>query len=82
MGGLNAFNVFVEKPYLAVPPDLGADERFFRSGELLAHCSDWDWDWDLDWDIVAFAETTFDCMSGSVPLRHAMDMLIARKVCD
>ncbi len=74
MGGLNAFNVFVEKPYLAVSPDWGADERFFRSGELLAHY------W--DWDIVDFAETTFDCMSGSVPLRHAMDMLIARKVCD
>lgn len=73
-GGLNAFNVFVEKPYLAPPPDWGAGERFFRSGELLTHY------W--DWDIVAFTETTFDCTSGGVPHRHAMDVLIARKVRD
>jgi tellurite methyltransferase len=61
----------VEKPYLPVPPDWGEDERFFRSGELLAFY------W--DWEIVEFEEVEFGCASGGVPHRHAMDVLIARR---
>jgi len=40
-GGLNAFNVFVEKPFLATPPDWGIDEHSYISGELLTYY--WDW---------------------------------------
>lgn len=71
-GGLNVFNLFVEKPFLGVPHDWGADEYFYRSGELLTHY------W--DWEILSFSEFIFDCNSGGVPHRHAMDVMIARKV--
>lgn len=69
-GGLNAFNVFVEKPFLETPPDWGIDEHFYISGELLTYY------W--DWEIVKFEETIFDCNSGGVPHKHAMDVMIAR----
>lgn len=72
VGGINVFNVFVEKPFLGVPHDWGADEYFYRSGELLGHY------W--DWEILSFSELIFDCNSGGVPHRHAMDVMIARKV--
>lgn len=71
-GGLHAFNVFVEKPYLPTPPDWGLDEHFFRSGELLGFY------W--DWEILTFEEITFDCASGGIQHRHAMNVLVARKV--
>ena len=70
--GLCAFNVFVEKPYLPTPPDWGSAEQFFRSGELLGYY------W--DWEVLACEEISFDCNSGGTPHRHAMDVLIARKV--
>lgn len=70
-GGVHAFNAFVEKPYLAVPPDWGEDEEFFRSGEVLSLY------W--DWEIVEAGEVEFDCASGGVPHRHAMDTVIARR---
>lgn len=71
-GGINAFNVFVEKPFLMTPPDWGDDEFFFKSGELLLHY------W--DWEIIKFSEDIFDCGSGGIEHRHAMDTLIARKI--
>lgn len=71
-GGLHAVNAFVEKPFLPTPPDYAADEHFYRSGELLAHY------W--DWEVLFFREQIFDCPSGGVPHRHAMDTLIVRKV--
>lgn len=70
-GGIHAVNVFVEKPYLAVPPDWGPDEHFFRSGELLGHY------W--DWEILHHREFEFDCRSGGRPHRHAMTELVARR---
>ena len=71
-GGVHAINAFVEKPFLKVPPDYGADEYFFRAGELLAYY------W--DWEVLSFSEHIFDCRSGGVAHRHAMDTLIVRKV--
>lgn len=71
VGGLHVFNVFVEKPYIPTPHDWGADEYFYRSGELLAHY------W--DWEILTFTESEFDCNSGGQPHRHAMNVMIARK---
>lgn len=70
-GGIHAFNVFVEKPFLATPPDWGIDEYFYRSGDLMA--TYW------DWEILSVTEVIFDCNSSGVPHRHAMDVLIARK---
>lgn len=71
VGGYNVFNVFVEKPYLGVPHDWGADEFFYRSGDLLAYY------W--DWEIISFSEFEFDCNSGGVPHRHAINVMVARK---
>lgn len=71
-GGYHALNVFVEKPFIAPPPDWGPDEYFFRSGELLSLY------W--DWEVVYFEEEIFECTSSGVPHRHAMDTLIARRV--
>ena len=70
-GGLNAFNVFVEKPFIATAPDWGEQEYFYRSGDLLHFY------W--DWEIISFSEVIFDCNSGDVPHRHAMDVMIARR---
>lgn len=70
-GGLNAFNAFVEKPFIATAPDWGADEHYFRSDELLSYY------W--DWEIVTLEEEIFDCNSSGVPHRHAMMTMIARK---
>lgn len=71
-GAVVAMNAFVAKPFLAVPPDWGADEHFFRSGELLTYFA--------NWEVLRFEETIFDCSSGGVPHRHAMDTLIARRM--
>lgn len=70
-GGVNAFNVFVEKPFLQDAPDWGEDESYFRSGDLMA--AYW------DWEILYAGEETFDCSSSGKPHRHAMDTIIARK---
>lgn len=71
VGGVHLFNVFVEKPYIPTPHDWGVDEHFYRSGELLAQY------W--DWEILSFTESEFDCNSGGVPHRHAMNVMMARK---
>ena len=71
VGGLNVFNVFVEKPYIPTPHDWGNDEYFYRSGELLAYY------W--NWEIVSFTEFEFDCNSGGAPHCHAINVMIARK---
>lgn len=71
-GAVVAVNAFVAKPFLAVPPDWGADEHFFTSGELLMYFA--------DWEVLRCEETVFDCCSGGVPHRHAMNTLIARRI--
>lgn len=72
VGGLNVFNVFLDKPFIAMPPDWGADEYFYRSGELLTYY------W--DWEVVSLSEFIFDCNSSGAPHRHAMDVLMVRRV--
>lgn len=72
VGGLNVFNVFVEKPFIETAPDWGTDEYFYRSGDLLSFY------W--DWEIISFEEVIFDCNSSGVPHKHAMDVMIARKI--
>lgn len=71
-GGIHVLNVFVEKPFLPVPPDWETQEYFWQTGELfrLYH----------DWRIEEMREEIFDCMSGGVPHRHCMDVLTARRV--
>ena len=70
-GGYNVFNVFVQKPYIPVPPDSDGDDDSWFSGELLRIYA--------DWHIPAFREEEFQCPSGDIPHMHCMESLIARK---
>lgn len=71
-GGIHAFNVFVQKPFVPVPPDKDRLRFPWKSGELftLYH----------DWYIEDCFEEVFDCNSGGVPHRHAMNTVYARKM--
>jgi tellurite methyltransferase len=69
--GLHAISVFVEKPFIAPSPDRDPNGVLWKSGELLTHYADWQIEW--------CAEEIFDCMSGGVPHRHAVNRIIARR---
>jgi tellurite methyltransferase len=69
-GGLNAFSVFVSKPFIARAPDAEETAARWISGELLTHYH--------DWKIEFCSEEIFDCMSSGVPHRHAVNRMIAR----
>jgi tellurite methyltransferase len=71
MNGLHAFNVFVEKPFIAAPPENEEHSYLWRSGQLL-NCYH-------DWLIEDSAEFIFDCNSSGIPHKHAMNMLCARR---
>lgn len=74
-GGINALNVFVQKPFIARAPDSSRDERQrrpWRSGELFGYY--------YDWLFHICREEVFDCMSGGTPHKHCMDTLIAQKI--
>ncbi len=71
-GGVNALNVFVEKPFIPKPPDHDAGLRQnWRSGELFGYY--------YDWRFERCEEVIFDCNSSGVPHKHCMDTLIAVK---
>jgi tellurite methyltransferase len=70
-GGLNAFSVFVKKPFIARAPDGEKTAHRWVSGELLTHYG--------DWRIEFCAEEIFDCMSSGVPHQHAVNRVMARK---
>ena len=69
--GLNVFTTFVKKPFIAKAPDGEATTDPWLSGELFTHYH--------DWKIEFCTEAIFDCMSGGVPHRHAVNRMIARK---
>jgi len=71
VNGLNAFNVFVEKPFIAPPPEKEEYSFLWRSGQLLAYYH--------DWLIEDFSEFIFDCNSSGVLHQHAMNLIYARK---
>lgn len=69
--GLHAMNVFVQKPFIAPPPEQEICYDW-HTGELFTQYS--------DWYMEHCTETVFDCDSSGVPHQHAMDVMIARKV--
>lgn len=70
-GGVHAMNVFVQKPFLAPPPE--KEESYdWRSGELFMRYH--------DWQLLHTEEKIFDCNSSGVPHKHAMDVMAARKI--
>lgn len=72
--GINAVNVFVEKPFIPKAPDLEEKElsvEAWHSGELFTYYH--------DWLFHKNDEIIFPCNSGGVPHKHCMDVLIAEK---
>jgi tellurite methyltransferase len=70
-GGLNVFSVFVEKPFIPKAPDAENKAQKWISGELFGYYHDW---------IIEYCtEEIFDCMSGGIPHRHAVNRIVARK---
>lgn len=72
IGGMNVFNVFVDKPFLDTPPDWESTEHFWSTGELFGFYK--------DWRIDFMEEKVFDCHSSGVAHRHCMDTLIATRM--
>ncbi|KKO55175.1 helix-turn-helix domain-containing protein [Paenibacillus sp. DMB20] len=70
--GIHMFNVFVNKPFIAPPPEKEPNAYRWISGELLTHYH--------DWFIEESSEVVFDCNSSGVPHKHAMARMAARKI--
>lgn len=70
-GGLNYFNVFVEKPFLPLPPDWDLEEKMWKTGALFS--------WYADWKIRMIDEVIFEDHSGDLPHFHCMDKILAEK---
>ncbi len=70
--GIHAINVFVDKPFVEVPPDKDTNRFHWNSGELfmLYH----------DWKLHKTEEIIFDCNSGGIPHQHCMDIMIAERI--
>ena len=69
--GLNALNVFVEKPFIAPSPEKEEQSSLWISGQLLTLYS--------NWLIEGFSEVIFDCNSSGIPHQHAMNVMYARR---
>lgn len=72
LNGIVYFNVFVEKPFLDLPPDWDIEEKMWKSGELFTYFS--------DWKIHRIDEIIFEDNSGGIPHYHCMDTIICEKV--
>ncbi|MNO22329.1 Tellurite methyltransferase [compost metagenome] len=70
--GIHVLNVFVEKPFIAPPPEKEPNAYKWYSGELLSYYH--------DWFIQESSEVVFDCNSSGIPHQHAMANVIAQKV--
>lgn len=70
--GLHAFNVFVNKPFIAPPPEKESNSFKWYSGELLSQYH--------EWLIKDSSEIVFDCNSSGIPHKHAMTKMIAQKI--
>jgi len=70
-GGLNAFSVLVEKPFIPPAPDTEPTAHAWISGEVFTHYH--------DWIVEHCCEEIFDCSSSGAPHRHAVNRIVARR---
>lgn len=71
--GLVCMNVFVNKPFIAPPPEDEAQHSFlWNSGELLGFFS--------DWYTQSFEEYIFNCNSSGVLHKHAINCLLSKRM--
>lgn len=69
--GINWFNVFVDKPFIPLPPDWDVYEKLWPAAKLFTFYPDWLFE--------RIDEYVFECHSSGVPHLHCMDVLVARK---
>ena len=72
VNGINWFNVFVDKPFIPLPPDWDIGEKMWPTAKLFTYYPDWRFE--------RIDETVFECHSSGIPHLHCMDVLVARKV--
>lgn len=72
INGLNVFNVFIRKPFIAPAPENEPLSYAWKSGELFTYYA--------DWLLHEAGETVFDCNSSGIPHRHCINHMIAEKV--
>ena len=70
--GLHYFNVFVDKPFLELPPDWDREEKMWKTGELFAPYA--------DWKIHLMEEIIFEDYSNGQPHFHCMDSILSEKM--
>ena len=71
-GGIAYFNVFVEKPFLELPPDWDVGEALWKPGELFT--------WLSGWRFIRIDEAIFEDDSGGLPHFHCMDTIICERM--
>jgi tellurite methyltransferase len=71
IGGINAFSVFVTKPFIVDAPDVGPQTYFWLSGQLLLYYN--------DWLIEDFSEYTIERNASDNPHQHVINQIYARK---
>ena len=69
--GIVYINVFVEKPFLELPPDWDMEEKVWKSGELFIFFA--------DWKIERIDEVVLEDHSGGTALYHCMDTIFLQK---
>lgn len=72
IGGIVYFNVFVDKPFLELPPDWDKEEKMWKTGELFTYFG--------NWKIHMIKESIFEDNSGGVKHYHCMDSVMAERV--
>ncbi len=70
--GFVFFNVFVEKPFLELPPDWDMEEKMWKSGELFSYLP--------NWKFHKVDEVIFEDDSNGIPHYHCMDTIICEKI--
>lgn len=71
VGGYVYFNVFVDKPFLPIPPDWDKEEKMWKTGQLFTYFE--------DWEIIKVDEIIFECNSSGIKHDHCMDTIIAKR---
>ena len=70
-GGINAFLVIVDKPYITRAPDNDEQGDLMCSGELFTYYS--------DWEFLIFEEAVIDCSSSGIAHQHCINLMAAKK---
>jgi len=70
--GIVFINVFVEKPFLKLPPDWDKEEKMWKPGELFTYFAGWKFE--------RIDEVIFEDNSGGIPHYHCMDTIVCRKI--